>query len=247
MINSTRIEAFLIHLAISGFIFVLLYIYIRYFLYPGELFYIDGGKQGLVIIAVIDLVLGPLLTLVVYKKGKQGLKRDLSLIGIFQAACLIAGMCITIGERPLAIVLSYDGFHTVGQSSLDIYGKDRALYAGFAGDLPKTIYVSLPKDQRARLALQLSQLSGGPLYIRSELLKPFVKGEFQSLLYSEELEAIIKLYPAFKNSLYEVDRRFSTSGKSVSYLRLAGRYASCYIVFNNDTFEIIETLPTGEC
>ena len=72
----SRIKAFLIHLGISAVIFFILLYLIIFHWYPGFLFTADGGWQGVRIIAAVDLVLGPLLTLVVYKAGKPSLKME---------------------------------------------------------------------------------------------------------------------------------------------------------------------------
>jgi hypothetical protein len=60
------------------------------------LFDIAGGWEGLRIVIAVDLVLGPLLTLVVYKAGKSSLTFDLSCIAIFQIACLGGGVWLFI-------------------------------------------------------------------------------------------------------------------------------------------------------
>ena len=83
----SRWRAFAIHFGISMLVFLLLLAIILVFWFPGILFNIDGGWTGLRIIIGVDLVLGPLLTLVVFKAGKPGLKFDLACIGLFQAAC----------------------------------------------------------------------------------------------------------------------------------------------------------------
>ena len=60
--------------------------------YPDFFFLTDGGWQGLRLLLGVDLVLGPLLTLIVYRNGKPGLRMDLTMIGIVQASCLAAGV-----------------------------------------------------------------------------------------------------------------------------------------------------------
>ncbi|MCG6936115.1 MAG: hypothetical protein LJE73_09510, partial [Proteobacteria bacterium] len=70
----SRWRAFLIHLGISLVIFLILAYIILIKWYPVPFFYTDGGWQGVRIVAAVDLVLGPLLTLLVYKHGKPGLK-----------------------------------------------------------------------------------------------------------------------------------------------------------------------------
>ena len=87
----SRFSAFSIHLGISFLIFLLLAYLVVFQWYPGIFFDNDGGWRGMRIIVAVDLVLGPLLTLVVFKAGKPGLRTDLTLIGLFRLyACVPA-------------------------------------------------------------------------------------------------------------------------------------------------------------
>lgn len=81
--------------------------------YPGFLFATDGGWQGLRIVVLVDLVLGPLLTFVVYKRGKKGLALDLSLIALMQLTALCGGGWVVYAERPLVLVFSEGRFYSV--------------------------------------------------------------------------------------------------------------------------------------
>ena len=62
-------------------------------------------------------MLGPLLTLIVYRAGKPGLRFDLTVIGVVQASCLAVGVWIVHGERPLAIVYVDGSFYSVTAQS----------------------------------------------------------------------------------------------------------------------------------
>ena len=85
--------------------------------YPDFFFQTDGGWQGLRLLLGVDLVLGPLLTLIVYRAGKPGLRFDLTVIGVVQVVCLAAGVWIVRGERPLAIVYIDGSFYSVTAQS----------------------------------------------------------------------------------------------------------------------------------
>jgi len=50
--------------------------------YPPPLFQLLGGFELLLLIVAVDIALGPLLTLVVFKSGKKRLKFDLSVIAL---------------------------------------------------------------------------------------------------------------------------------------------------------------------
>ena len=99
-----RFGAFGIHLGISALIFIGLAYLVLFQWYPDMFFTTDGGWQGIRIIILVDMVLGPLLTLIVFKPGKPGLKFDLTCIGVFQLVCLAAGTYLVYNERPLAMV-----------------------------------------------------------------------------------------------------------------------------------------------
>jgi hypothetical protein len=74
-----------IHFLIGLAIFLGLLAVILFLWYPGILFNVDRGWAGLQLVIGVDLIAGPLLTLVVFKTGKRGLNFDLSCIAIFQA------------------------------------------------------------------------------------------------------------------------------------------------------------------
>ena len=109
----SRWAAFAIHLALSAFVFIALAAVIIFVWYPGFLFQTDGGWQGIRLIAGIDLILGPLLTLIVYNKAKKSLPIDLSIIALVQISALCAGSYLVYQERPLAIIFADNKFITM--------------------------------------------------------------------------------------------------------------------------------------
>ena len=65
----TRKQAFSTHLLISMAVFVVLAYLIIFHWYPSYYFHIDGGYRGLATIFFVDVVLGPGLTLLVFKSS----------------------------------------------------------------------------------------------------------------------------------------------------------------------------------
>ncbi len=154
----TRLTAFATHLALSFLIFLVLAYLVVFVWYPGILFDTDGGWRGMRIIIAVDLVLGPLLTLTVFKPGKPGLKTDLTLIGLLQAVCLTAGTWVVWSEKPEAIIYVDGRFQSVtaddfrdnglpGTPDLDHLGNGR----------PKWVMVEVPddKDELARFRAEI--------------------------------------------------------------------------------------------
>ncbi|PCI81894.1 MAG: hypothetical protein COB20_01140 [SAR86 cluster bacterium] len=165
----SRWRAGAIHFLISLAIFLGLLAVILLLWYPGILFNIDRGWTGLQLVIGVDLIAGPLLTLVVFKSGKKGLNFDLSCIAFFQAACMAAGMWVIYNERPIAIVLAYDTFYSVDREGFLQYERDPQVLEDFPGPYPKLIYIQLPESEiAAQIASMRAQFIGDPLYIQTE-------------------------------------------------------------------------------
>ena len=112
----SRSAAFTIHLALSLLVFSSLVVVMMIFWFPGDLFFIDGGWEGLKLVAMVDLVLGPALTLILYKPGKPKLAMDMSMIACLQIAALGYGFYTTHQQRTIAVVFAERSFTTVSAS-----------------------------------------------------------------------------------------------------------------------------------
>ena len=157
--NMTHLRAFGIHLGISLLIFVVLAYLIVFVWYPGIFFDTDGGWRGMRIIIGVDLVLGPMLTLVVFKAGKPGLKFDLAAIALLQTVCLTAGTYIVWAERPLAVVYVDSRFEVM---TTDDYAhlQPPPDLDQFPGPYPKRLMVKFPEGLEEATAARQALFAG---------------------------------------------------------------------------------------
>ena len=171
--------AFASHFGISLLIFLALLLLIVFFWYPGALFAAAGGWQGIRIVVGVDLVLGPLLTLIVYDiaKPRQVLFRDLLVIALIQLSCLAGGVYVVFDERPVAVTYVHDKFYVLKNSDFIKSGTDLSTL-----DLnlmtPKIFYTELSKlsDEGgvdAASIVTLSNLVGKDLAYRTDLYALF--------------------------------------------------------------------------
>jgi len=118
----TTRQVFTIHLVLSILVFSSLVFVMVAFWFPGELFLIDGGWAGLKLVAMVDLVLGPLLTLILYKpsKSKLAITTDIVAIATIQIGALIYGFVTTYDQRTIALVYADKTFNTISQSAHQI-------------------------------------------------------------------------------------------------------------------------------
>ena len=169
-----RFGAFAVHLGISLVIFFILGYLIVFHWYPDFFFASDGGWQGIRIVALVDLVLGPVLTLVVYKKGKPSLKFDLTVIALFQAVCLAAGVWVVYTERPIAMAFSDGSFTSMSAGDFHQVEQPVPDFSLFSDDSPAWISVVLPEDPREQARIRGDALRNErPLRTLPELFQPF--------------------------------------------------------------------------
>ena len=115
---SKRLKFFLSHLSLS-FLIALLVVGIVFFIwYPSPLATAVGVTHIFLMLLVIDVILGPLLGLLVYKEGKKTLKFDLSVIILIQIAALCYGVYSIEQGRPAWLVYNVDRFELVRKNEL---------------------------------------------------------------------------------------------------------------------------------
>ena len=106
-----KIRAVLIHLLISIFV-IGMFLYIVFFIwYPHPFAELASVIDPLYLLIVVDVIIGPLLTFVVYKKHKKYLKLDLTLIATMQIIALLYGIYIIKQGRPILIAFHKGEFH----------------------------------------------------------------------------------------------------------------------------------------
>jgi hypothetical protein len=114
-LSSGRLKAAGIHLFISGVIALLVASLVFFVWYPYPYSELASGRQLFILVATVDVTMGPLLTLIVYNRTKPKLERrlDLSVIGLLQIAALGYGLWTVSEARPVHLVFEYERFRVI--------------------------------------------------------------------------------------------------------------------------------------
>ena len=163
-----RLRAGGIHFVFSFAVVLLFWAVARFLFYPGVLSRL-GLYDGFLILVLVDIILGPLLTTVVYDSQKKSLKFDLSIIVLLQLGALIYGISLVYSQKPCVMVLSHNGLtvHTVADC------RDYKIEGPFQfrlGTVPM-VSMDLPKNLEAVDAIQFVTefMESKPLTARSDL------------------------------------------------------------------------------
>lgn len=124
-------------------------IFFVWFPHPFEI--MIGGLELFVLVVGCDVVLGPLLSLVLYnsRKTRRALVTDYTMIAIFQIAALVYGVYIVAGTRPVYVAFNTDRFEIV--TARDINDEELAAardpeYRGLPWTGPQYVSVRVPPE-----------------------------------------------------------------------------------------------------
>lgn len=192
----SRRQAFLIHLAFSLVIFFILASILVFIWYPGPLFHLEGGWRGIRIVAFVDIILGPLLTLIIFKPGKPGLKLDMSVIISIQLVALIWGTWTVHQARPALVVFAIDSFYSIPLSALEDASMPQEQYKRFIKASPSWIYVEYPADPIKYADLLAKHIrEKKPGYLHFDSYRPLSENQNKVLSKALPINAYTKNLP----------------------------------------------------
>jgi hypothetical protein len=161
----SRSRAFFSHLALSAAVVGTVCALIFFVWYPDPYFKAVGAWTVLRVLVGVDLVLGPVLTLILFKPGKWGLKFDVAFIACVQLAALVYGLNVIYRERPYFNVFAVDRFTIHAFDNVD---REQWVDAVAAGRLdpkpwrgPALVVASRPTDPAAYQRLLEETVFGG--------------------------------------------------------------------------------------
>lgn len=170
--------------------------------YPYPYRELSGGRELFLLIVSVDVVSGPLLTLVLFNpaKPRAELWRDLGLVVLIQLSAMGYGLWTVWQARPLFLVQEVDRFKVVaapdfrGASTAEL---PDALQPGwFSG--PVTVGIREPRDTQERQAVMFESLQGGRDFAeRPEFYLPYQGAiALMSLKYAKPLAVFLQKQPA---------------------------------------------------
>ena len=220
----------------SVVVFVYLAYQIYYHWYPQPYYSIDGGWQGMRLVAAVDLVLGPFITFLIFDltKRKREIIFDLGIILIIQFGALAYGVVTTYSQRPVAIVL-IDEFML--SAIPEHYGDSLESFdqlAEYSDEKPPIIFAQIEFSQEALDEAHRIKVETGVLeHAQIRLYRP--KSEFRSGLRAQQINYQQRLDETGSREAYENWlKQNQKAPDEVLVGWFQGRYGSVWLVFDND-------------
>lgn len=219
----SRWKASGIHLLLSGLIVGSVLAFMVTVWYRWPLFEVAGGGGLTTILAGVDVTLGPLITLVIFRSGKKGLRFDLSVIALMQLAALAYGIHVVYLARPVYLVYAFDRFELVTVKDIDpqdLAKVTREEFKRLPLGRPGYIAAEPPRDPKAQLDIILTAMQGKDLQFYPQHYVPYAEQAQNALRHARPASILIERDPG------AVQRTLRSAGRSpdsVKFLVLRGR------------------------
>lgn len=219
---SARVKAAVVHLLCSAGVGVVAALLVFGVWYPDPFQHLAGGQELFFLIVSIDVIVGPLLTAVVFsdKKRRAELVRDVACVVLLQLGAFTYGVWTTWTARPLYLVAEFDRFKVVSRPMLEEGYQDKALAVGAPGifEGPLTVWVNRPKDPQIRAKILFETLAGGRDYgERPEFFVPYTGDAVRGLL--EAARPAMSFTNRYPERLAEVEALAKKGGIRVDEMR----------------------------
>lgn len=233
----TRTKAALSHLLLSLFIFSGVVLSLLFLWYPAPYFTASGGWQGLKIAAGVDLVLGPLLTLIVFnvKKSAKTLFGDLVVIAFMQFTALVWGVYTIYDQRPVAVVFWEHEFMTVPAASFAADHADFDKLKQFGKQKPVLAYAEKPTNLDAVKAM-LNRINESklPPHHQIELYRPLSDYFNEIIPFQLNMEDVLTHNDEVKQELDAILANSNNRQDDYYYFSLRSKYHNIILLFSHD-------------
>jgi hypothetical protein len=127
----TRFQAFGYHFLVSAIALSSIFAIVRWVWYPSELFSAANGSDLFQILALVDVILGPLIMLIIFNPKKASLKFDVTCVLVCQLAFMGYGAWSIYITRPAFIVYTDNQFVLMKATELESKDLDSARNPNF--------------------------------------------------------------------------------------------------------------------
>jgi hypothetical protein len=237
----SRWKAAAIHLGLSAAVATTIIVTMLSLWYPPPYFLLMGGTMLVVLIVGCDVVLGPLITAIIFKSGKKGLIFDLAVIAFLQSIALTYGLYTMFEARPVYTVFAVDRFEVTAANEISSSELERASpeYASLPLTGPRVVAAILPADPQERLGIAMRAMGGGTdIKALPRLYAPYKSIATTAAEKARPLAQLEKKNPLVSARVIAELRNDPSAPHASGYLPIVGRFRSMTAIVNKRSGEI---------
>ncbi len=236
--TSKRKLFFIKHLSVSILIALIIIGVVFFVWYPSPLATAVGVTQIFLMMLAIDVIVGPVLGLLVYKEGKKTLKIDLSIIIALQISALGYGIYSIEQGRPVWVAYNVDRFELVRKNEIidDHIDKASPQYQQISWFKPQYVAVEFAKDANVRNDDLFAEALGGiSIAQKPERYVDFVQAKPQLQQRTKSLKELNQY-----NDVKQVERIVSKYPQATGFVPLKANAVDMTVLINKEKGEVVK-------
>lgn len=242
-----RLNAAAIHLAASVLTALLAAALVFTVWYPYPYREISGGRELFQLLVVVDVLLGPMLTLVIFNRAKpwRELRRDLATVVLIQLAALGYGLWTVFVARPVHMVFEFDRFRIVHAIDVptELLGKTPPGLNALPLTGPTLLAVRPFRNSKEMMESTVAALQGIPLAARPDLWQSYASAVPEVLKAAKPVSMLKSRFPARAGEIVAALTAPGRTLKTALYLPMVGRKAFWTVFLDPTTAEVVAIIP----
>ena len=243
-----RWSASAIHLGISAAIGISVVVLMLALWYPQHYFAAMGGDTLIMLLIGVDVVIGPLITLIIFDPKKKNLRFDLAVIALLQSAALVYGCSIMFKARPVYNVFVVDRFEVVAANAVDDESREQAKppFRSLSLTGPKVAGALEPTDPKRQADIVISAAGGGnDLANLPDLFVPYEDVKARAGRAAKPLAELVRHQPQDASVVKSFVAASGRAGDAVGYLPMKARNRDMAVVVDRETGDIVGIVPVN--
>jgi hypothetical protein len=242
----SRWRASFIHLVLSIFVACSIVAIMLLLWYPTPYFQAMGGHGLILILVGVDVVLGPLITLIIFDVNKKSLRFDLTCIALVQLSALAYGVYTVFEARPIYSVYYKGRFDVVTAADVDPLEHKKVAnpkFKSFPLSGPMIAAVDMPVDPQERERILFSAIGGADL---PRFTQHYLDYDARAKEAGERSRPIAELESLSAEAKRQVSAFFANTpidATAVGYLPLRARSKDMVVVVQRADGKIIGIIP----
>ena len=239
-----RFRAFVVHLAGSSALVLCAAALVFLVWYPDKLPQATGVTSIFLMLIAVDVIAGPLITLIVFDLQKKELRRDLATVLLLQLCALMCGLHAAFVARPVYRVFSVDRFelayaNDLGREKIGKVSDPRFKALPIWG--PETISVRRPDDLKERIEIAMGAAAGGDdLAQLPQFYAPYEDAKDAVIKRLQPLEQLTAFNKDRLDAVRALIQRYKERG--VGYLPMRGKVRDLTVIVATKSGDVLEVV-----
>lgn len=248
MVNmKDKARASAIHLALSMLVAAAAALLVFGLWFPGPYRELAGGRELFLLVVGVDVVIGPVITFVVFNRAKRRREifTDFAVIGLLQLAALGYGMWTVYEARPVHLVFEYHRLAVVHAADLEPGSLQKAPSELRTLPLTGPTLLSLRpfKSPDEEYDSTMAAIGGVPQAMQPALWQPWEAARADILREAKPVAVLRARYPA---QAPQIDAAIAQTGRPEAQLLtlpLLGRKAAWTVLLDTQSVQPVAFLP----